>query len=386
MVRRTSSPSPPHADSSSWTMLAISSLLALTLGVGLAIFHYHQQSRVILTTGETLFTHIQQQIEQDLLGLYHPPAQALNLLALGDLAASNLLEERLQQLPMLAQALEDNPQLNSLYHAWADGDYMMLRPLRSAALKARFNAPSNAAWMVWYIERGANPDADSADATYLFLDYDLKGLEERAVTYDGFDPRHRPWFSKASAGNSHIITTPYIFFSTSEFGTTLARPTAQGGVIGADLTLDRLSHTLANLQITENSQLLLYDPEGTVIAYQDVNRILATPPGTGLRLKGFRELGSTLLARLAEDGFQQQRTLSLTLEGQRWSLSQSRLAVAGLPETYLAILVPEQELLKEAYLIRRHSVWITLTASLLILPLIWLAIRRILRPAKSPLP
>ena len=38
-----------------WVMLTLSTLATLTLGVGLAIFHYQQQSKVILSTGETLF-------------------------------------------------------------------------------------------------------------------------------------------------------------------------------------------------------------------------------------------------------------------------------------------------------------------------------------------
>ncbi|WP_339648464.1 cache domain-containing protein [Halopseudomonas pelagia] len=358
-----------------WVMLTLSTLATLTLGVGLAIFHYQQQSKVILSTGETLFTHISQQIEQDLLRLYQPPIQALNLLALSDLTATTSLQQRLLHLPKLAQVLEDNPQLNSLYHGWPNGDYLMLRPLRNAPLRTRFDAPPQAMWMVWNIQRSGG----TAEAVYVFLDPQLQVLAQRITINDGYDPRQRLWYTNAINSGAQIITTPYIFFSTSEFGTTLARPAAGGGVFGADLTLGQLSHTLANLQITEHSQLLLYDPEGTVIAYHDVGRILNVAQGTALRLKRFNELGSTLLAGLAEDGFRQERTARLQMEGQRWTLSQSRIDLSGLPETYLAILVPEQELLAEAYRIRRHSVWITLIASLVFLPAAWIGSIRLLQ-------
>ncbi|PCD01233.1 cache domain-containing protein [Halopseudomonas pelagia] len=371
MARHTSAALVPSA----WVLLAVSTLVALTLGVGLAIFHYQQQSKVILNTGETLFRHISQQLETELLRLYQPPAQALNLLALSDLSSTISLEQRLNYLPQLAQVLIDNPQLNSLYQGWPTGDYMMLRPLRTPSLRTRFNAPFEAVWMVWHIQMG--PEAGKA--VHLFYDEQLQILEQRELFNDGYDPRQRLWYSQARGSGAQIITTPYIFFSTSEFGTTLARPTISGSVLGADLTLGQLSHTLAKLQLTAHSQLLLYDPEGTVIAYHDVARILNVAQGTALRLKGFNELGSTLLARLAEDGYNQERLTSLVLEGQRWTLSQSRIDLAGLPETYLAILVPERELLAEAYRIRRHSVWITLIASLVLLPLAWLFITRLTR-------
>lgn len=371
MARHTSSALAP----STWVLLAVSTLVALTLGVGLAIFHYQQQSKVILNTGETLFHHFSQQLETELLHLYQPPAQALNLLALSDLSSTISLEQRLNYLPQLAQVLVDNPQLNSLYQGWPTGDYLMLRPLRTPSLRTRFNAPAEAVWMVWHIQMGPG----AGKTVHLFYDEQLQILEQRELFNDGYDPRQRLWYSQARGSGAQIITTPYIFFSTSEFGTTLARPTISGSVLGADLTLGQLSHTLAKLQLTAHSQLLLYDPEGTVIAYHDIARILNVAQGTGLRLKGFNELGSTLLARLAEDGYDQERLTSLVLEGQRWTLSQSRIDLDGLPETYLAILVPERELLAEAYRIRRHSVWITLIASLVLLPLAWLFITGLTR-------
>ncbi|WP_415054988.1 cache domain-containing protein [Halopseudomonas sp.] len=371
MARLTSSALAP----STWVLLAVSTLVALTLGVGLAIFHYQQQSKVILNTGETLFHHFSQQLETELLHLYQPPAQALNLLALSDLSSTISLEQRLNYLPQLAQVLVDNPQLNSLYQGWPTGDYLMLRPLRTPSLRTRFNAPAEAVWMVWHIQMGPG----AGKTVHLFYDDQLQILEQRELFNDGYDPRQRLWYSQARGSGAQIITTPYIFFSTSEFGTTLARPTISGSVLGADLTLGQLSHTLAKLQLTAHSQLLLYDPEGTVIAYHDVARILNVAQGTGLRLKGFNELGSTLLARLAKDGYDQERLTSLVLEGQRWTLSQSRIDLDGLPETYLAILVPERELLAEAYRIRRHSVWITLIASLVLLPLAWLFITGLTR-------
>lgn len=367
-------PAPP-SNPSLWLLLAFSTLAALALGVGLASFHYQQQSKAMLATGHSLFGHISQQIEQDLLGLYQPPIQALNLLALSDLPASTALEQRLPHLPKLVQVVQDNPQLNSLYQGWPDGDYLMLRPLRNEAIRSRFDAPPQAVWMVWHIQRSTEP----AEAFYLFLDQQLRLLSRRQIADDGYDPRRRRWYTEATLSGEQIITTPYIFFSTSEFGTTLARPASGGGVLGADLTLGHLSQTLAKLQITEHSQLLLYDPEGTVIAYHDVGRIIHPAQGSALRLKRFNELGSTLLARLAEDGFRQQRSTTVVLEGQRWTLSQKRMDLAGLPETYLAILVPEQELLAEAYRIRRDSVWITLIASLVFMPLAWFVCLRLVR-------
>lgn len=365
----------PHTEASLWAMLLLSASLLLLCGVGLAIFQYQQHSRIILSAGDALFSRISQQLEQDLLNLYRPPVQALNLLALSSLSDSSDLEERLVHLPKMASVLSDNPQLNSLYHGWNNGDYMMLRPLRDSSLRSRFEAPDKADWMVWHIKVGD----EQRQTLHLFLDDQLQLLERRRIADDGYDPRSRLWFRQARESDGQIITTPYIFFSTSEFGTTLARPAGPDAVVGADLTLGQLSQTLSALQITDSSELLVYDGQGTVIAYQDLYRILNAAHGSALRLKRFNELGSTLLARLAEDGYRIERQTRLVLEGQRWTVSQRRIDLHGVPDIYLAILVPEAELLTEAYRIRTQSLWITLVTSLILLPLFWLAARGALR-------
>lgn len=374
-MARISTSHPRTAEPPFWAMLLLSTLLTLTLGVGLALFQYQQQSKAMLSTGQSLFALITEHLEQGLIGLYQPPAQALNLLATSRLTSASSLEERLDYLPQLAQVLIDNPQLNSLYQGWSNGDYLMLRPLRSPELRVRFAAPEQAEWMVWHIQ--SPPFA--AATVHLFLDTQLQQIERRYVAFDGFDPRHRLWYQQASSTGGQVITTPYIFFSTGEFGTTLARPAAGGAVLGADLTLGQLSSTLAGLKVTPHAELLIYDGEGTVIAYQDATRLLEAAQGTTLRLKRFHELGSTLLARLAEDGYRQERVATLPLEGERWVLSQSRITLNGMPETYLAILVPEAELLDEAYRIRSQSVFITLVASFILLPLLWLGSHRLWR-------
>lgn len=365
----------PHTEASLWVMLLLSASLLLLCGVGMAIFQYQQHSRIILSAGDALFSRISQQLEQDLLNLYRPPVQALNLLALSTLPDSSNLEERFAHLPKMATVLNDNPQLNSLYQGWGNGDYMMLRPLRDSSLRSRFEAPTGADWMVWHIK----VEEDQRQTLHLFMDDNLSIIERRTIPDDGYDPRSRLWFKQARESEGQIITTPYIFFSTSEFGTTLARPAGPQSVIGADLTLGQLSRTLNALQITDSSELLVYDGEGTVIAYQDIYRILNAAHGSALRLKRFNELGSTLLARLAEDGYRIERQTRLVLEGQRWTVSQRRIDLHGVPDIYLAILVPETELLTEAYRIRRQSVWISLITSLVLLPLLWLTARGALR-------
>ena len=113
-----------------------------------------------------------------------------------------------------------------------------------------------------------------------------------------------------------------------------------------------------------------------------MQRLLHTAQGSSLSLKRFNQLGSTLLATLAIDGYHQERRITREMEGRRWIIQQRRISLRGAPETYLAVLVPEDELLADAYRIRSESIWISLTICLVLLPILWFS-GRIRRKTRS---
>lgn len=356
--------------------LVLGVVAVLLLGLLLSLFHYEQLSKVMRNDGSKLFERVVQQVGRELDNVYRPPMQALNLLSLSPLIQTDSLAERLNYFPLLAQVLRDNPQLNSVYIGWQDGDYLMLRPLINSGSQQRFAAPERAVWMAWHIGN----DDGLRHNSYLFLNADLKVIEARMAADEGFDPRQRPWYAAAHRADQQLVTTPYVFFSTREFGTTLARGASDRAVLGADLTLERLSHTLSQQRVTPSSELILYTGDGVVIAYHDPQRLQHTARGSNtLEPRRFQELGSTLLATIAQEGYQLQRQTIRELEGQRWIIQQQRIGIPGSPDSYLAVLVPEAELLSDAYRLRRQSFWLSMAACLSLLGVTWLFCWRLRR-------
>lgn len=357
--------------------LVLPVLAVMLLGTALAAMQYWQQSRLIDAAGDALFASLSQRVQQSLNTAYRAPIQSLNLLALEPLDDAHTLEDRLIFRDKLARVLIDSPHLGSIHVAWNDGDFLLLQPLLERELRDRVDAPEGAVWMLWHIQQsGAEHHGD-----LIFYDQAFNLIDHRIDTDQGFDPRTRPWYDAALASNTHSITGPYVFFLTSEFGTTVARTSGLRTVVAADITLNRLSSTLSGHGTTESSELLVYDSEGYVLAYRDPRRIMNTAHGSALNMKSFNELGSTLLAALAADGFTVERRTVLELEGQRWIIMQRQLDLLNRKDTYLAILVPEAELLNSAYGIRRESLWMSLIFSLVLLPTVlaltvWLARRR----------
>jgi len=352
-------------------------LLLLFTGVVLGLFNYQQTSRLIFSSSSTLFERIQHDVQRDLDNTYRPIRHLLSLLALHPATEADTLDERLEMLPLFVQALRDNPKLASIYLGYEDGDFFMVRPLRSDMLKQRFNAPDKAAYQVWAIDRssaGTNSD-------YLFYDGSLNQLSRRQKLSEPYDPRRRDWFKRARGDGGQITTAPYLFFSTQEIGTTLARRSGLTTVIGADLTLDDLSATLANHRVTLNSQVVLADNNGNAVAYPDSSRLLKEVDGK-VSLVKVRELNPAL-GELLSGQLNERDEGIIELARQRWVMAHRHIQEGGPQGLHLALLVPEQELLAEAYRIRWQSALITLTTLLLCLPLGWLTSRLVVKPLRS---
>ncbi|MBF4559124.1 HD domain-containing protein [Pseudomonas sp. p50] len=349
--------------------------LLLLTGVVLGLFNYHQTTQIILSSSERLFERIEQDVRTDLSTTYQPIRHLLSLLADNPATQTADLGQRLALLKPFSQSLKDNPNLASLYLGYANGDFFMVRPLRAPDLKALIKAPEAAAFQVWSIERHL-PDSQALSQS-LFFDQDLKLISRQDNPEESYDPRTRGWFSSALAGQEQITTKPYIFFSTHNIGTTLALRSGENAVLGADLTLAELSATLAKHVVTPSTEIVLFDAEGNAIAYPDSSRLI-TNDQTAHLIKA-ADLSPSLGALLNNPS----RGNRLDVAGRQWIAARSSMQEGGPEGLQLALLVPEDELLVDAYRMRWQGALVTLATLLLCLPLGWLTSRVLVKPLRA---
>ncbi|WP_332767572.1 HD domain-containing phosphohydrolase [Pseudomonas koreensis] len=345
--------------------------LLLLTGVVLGIFNYRQTTQIILSSSEKLFDRIEQDVRLDMAATYQPIRHLLSLLAGDPATQATNLEQRLPLLRSFSQSLTDNPSLASLYLGYANGDFFMVRPLRSAALKTLLKAPEAAAFQVWSIEHDAQGSLHSQS---LFFDPALLPVGRQDNLADRYDPRSRAWFTQAREQNEQITTEPYVFFSTHNVGTTLARRSGDTAVIGADLTLVALSATLSKHVVTPSTEIALFDADGNAVAYPDSHRLIVE--GSTASLAKAADLSPALHALLTGAP----RGNRLTADGRQWIVARSTVEEGGPQGLQLALLVPEDELLVDAYRMRWQGALITLAILLLCLPLGWVISRILVKP------
>ncbi|WP_460152150.1 HD domain-containing phosphohydrolase [Pseudomonas sp. S2_B07] len=349
--------------------------LLLLTGVVLGIFNYRQTTQIILSSSEKLFNRIEQDVRLDLQGTYEPIRHLLSLLADNPATEAPALEQRLALLKPFSQSLKDNPNLASLYLGYGNGDFFMVRPLRTPALRTLTNAPENAAYQVWSIEHPSG--AGKVRSQSLFFDQNLALVSRQDNPEETYDPRTRAWFTSARSDEGQITTEPYVFFSTHHVGTTLARRSGKNAVMGADLTLAELSATLAKHVVTPHTEIVLFDAEGNAVAYPDSSRLIVDDQTA--RLIKAADLNPALGALLTHPS----EGNRLDAAGREWIVARSSMQEGGPQGLQLALLVPEDELLVDAYRMRWQGALITLATLLLCLPLGWLTSRILVKPLRS---
>jgi HD-GYP domain-containing protein (c-di-GMP phosphodiesterase class II) len=348
--------------------------LLLLTGVVLGIFNYRQTTQIILSSSEKLFNRVEQDVRLDLHATYEPIRHLLSLLVHNPAMQAPDLAQRLALLQPFTQSLKDNPDLASLYIGYATGDFFMVRPLRTSNLKTQLKAPESAAYQVWSIER---QDDGQIHSQSLFYDQDLALISRLDNPDDTYDPRSRAWFSSAKRDNDQITTEPYVFFSTHNVGTTLARRSGDSAVMGADLTLEELSATLAKHVVTPATEIVLFDAKGNAIAYPDSTRLIVDDQTA--RLIKAADLSPSLGALLNNP----QQGNRLDAAGRQWIVARSSMQEGGPQGLQLALLVPEDELLADAYRMRWQGALITLAILLLCVPLGWLTSRVLVKPLRA---
>ena len=203
---------------------AIGSSLLLFSAVALLGWaaYYGAQDALLVVTDETV-SHVAGNLEQRLQRVLQPADNQLRLLTYSKLGTATNLQERLEALPEIAEALEGNPLIDALYAGYPDGEFILFRPLRNDDARKRFDAPAAAATLVQSI---SIVGGDSMHGEYRFYDSARKLIETRDRPDYHYDARTRPWFRLAMAQDGMVLTEPYVFFTTQVVGTTLTRRSA----------------------------------------------------------------------------------------------------------------------------------------------------------------
>lgn len=92
---------------------------------------------------------------------------------------------------------------------------------------------------------------------------------------DDYDPTIRPWYTPLKADNQEqfFITDAYLDAGTDTYMITVSMPLYKNdrlyGVLGADISLEKLTASIADTKVGKTGYVILTDKEGSLLAYKD---------------------------------------------------------------------------------------------------------------------
>ncbi|RDH87097.1 MAG: hypothetical protein DIZ78_06315 [endosymbiont of Escarpia spicata] len=359
-------------------------LLLSSISLSISWYNFEKNKAITLSATQALFNRIERQTAERIQGIYSPAAMLVSITAELEQAQNTEAAQHQNLFHAFIAALRGNPYLASIYIGYADGKHYLVRTIRDGKDEwSNANLPVNTAFMVQY---GAQRGDDQQEISYVYFDSNLKPVGRQEGVDSNYDPRQRSWYQTAINSANLIQTAPYIFFTTRDVGITLARRLPQAsGVVAVDLRLNEISTELSSHLITHSTEVVVFNSEGTVIAYSDVEQV-SRHAGEGdhesLITAHLSDLHNPvlhqLLKTLASDS--QDRRLNISTGTQEWIGTLSPLPLQSGETAYLEILSPHDELLAPLEKIRAESVQISLALLSISILIGWWISRRISLP------
>ncbi len=347
--------------------------MILLVGLGLSVFSYHRTSHILLDSAEGLFDGVVQDLEMEFQSTYGPVSAMVETMVHTGVVSAQHYDQRLQYLPLLEAAVRMRGQLATLQIGYASGDFFIVRPAHFPGVSQLFDAPADTHLVV---DNVARADDELGHLLRFFFDEELQLIEQRQLGTTDYDPRQRGWYREAMASDGLVTVEPYLYFFLRQIGvTTGQRAPAGQAVIAADISLGRLSQTIVDRLGDSAAEIALIDDQGQVLAYPEMARLL---PGDlqELRLTTLEELDRPALLAVHRQRDGAAGSFNFDLDNRGWWGSLRSVELLPGLQLYLAVAVPEAELLADAMAIRNQSLLFNLLLVLLALPLaLWLAHR-----------
>lgn len=356
---------------------AVFAAVILLLGAVLISYSYERHKDLAIATAGELFEHITQQTASNIGELYAPVEVLVDLTASLPLVSTGKSENLEELLDFFAGSLRSTPQISSMYVGFSDGDFYLVRSIKGLpSTGSKLAAPANTEFIVEHIQRERDqPERYSTQ----YYDRHLQKLELETGFITGYDPRVRGWYNQAIRTKNPVTTDFYPFFSTLETGVTIAKQVdAENAVVGADITLKDVSRKLLRESLTADTEVIVFTESGTVLGYRDAALLESKSLKSGrqvLRAPHINDLKRPVLEQLFNSFINGSRDshFSITVAEEQWfgSIKPVVFGPDNGKSVFMAIFVPEEELLSDLQTVRMQSVAISLIMLAAVLPLVW---------------
>ena len=192
-------------------------------------------------------------------------------------ADSNERSETGRAIPLFKAALQELPQMDSIYAGFENGAWLQVRRISDLTeeQRERLRAPANAHIAISLIRPTAEGDLP---LRRLFQDKQGNEIDEIDLWKYGYDARKRSWYWATMQADRPYVSEPYLSFSIGAPVITVSAPLRGKvpGVIAADLKLDTFSEFVQAQRPGQHGKVMIFDQSGSLIAHPEFSGLVTS--------------------------------------------------------------------------------------------------------------
>jgi len=190
-------------------------------------------------------------------------------------ADSNERSETGRAIPLFKAALQELPQMDSVYAGFENGAWLQVRRIDELndEQRGRLRATPGATIAINLVR--PTPSGE-LPMRRIFEDQQGNEIGQLDLWRYGYDTRSRPWYRETMKADRPLFSPSYLAFSIGAPVITVSAPLRGKvpGVLAADLKLDTFSDFVQAQRPGEHGIVVIFDSAGSLIAHPDFARLV----------------------------------------------------------------------------------------------------------------
>jgi adenylate cyclase len=304
-------------------------------------------------------------------------------------ADSNERSETGRAIPLFKAALQELPQMDSIYAGFENGAWLQVRRISDLTeeQRERLRAPANADFAINLIRPTAGGDLP---LRRIFQDKQGNEIGEIDLWKYGYDARKRSWYWATMQADRPFVSEPYLSFSIGAPVITVSAPLRGKvpGVLAADLKLDTFSEFVQAQRPGRHGTVMIFDQAGSIIAYPAFADFVAsamTHPDRS-QLPSIDEIKSGMVASVLRRSYNRDNnegSIQDETTGQGYLFRLTKFALGDRYHGSMLLLAAQDDFVQNVRRLQFNGLVLAIIVGAAFLPIVWMFGNRMSRSLQS---
>jgi adenylate cyclase len=293
-------------------------------------------------------------------------------------ADSNERSETGRAIPLFKAALQELPQMDSIYAGFENGAWLQVRRISDLTeeQRERLRAPANADFAINLIRPTAGGDLP---LRRIFQDKQGNEIGEIDLWKFGYDARKRSWYRATMQADRPYVSEPYLSFSIGAPVITVSAPLRGKvpGVLAADLKLDTFSEFVQAQRPGQHGTVVIFDQAGSIIAHPEFADFVAsamTHPDRS-QLPSIDEIKSGMMASVLRRSYNRDNnegSIQDETTGQGYLFRLTKFALGDRYHGSMLLLAAQDDFVQNVRRLQFNGLVLAIIVGAAFLPIVWM--------------